>query len=191
MKTTDKIKSYGRLNTATIRACAKNKAFAKAMILAYIDQRANLPWVFSICDIVNQTGITEKTVKYYTKELLAEGVLLKVPASQYKGQMRSNMTYYSLDRAAYETRYWTVEEQLPNDEAAQELIGEDEAVKEGGNDYLDKGVTIPDKGVTIPDKGGNDSNKGGNDSNKGGSPESNAVVPGRRFDDLDHLNGTC
>ena len=82
MKTINRIKSYGRLNTATIRACAKSKAFAKAMILAYIDQRANLPWVFCICNIVNETGITEKTVKHYIKELQTEGVLLKVPVSQ-------------------------------------------------------------------------------------------------------------
>ena len=170
MKTTDKIKSYGRLNIATIRTCAKDKAFAKAMILAYIDQRANLLWMFCICNIVNQTGITEKTVKHYIKELQAEGVLLKLPVSQYKGQMRTNMTYYSLDKAAYENRYWTVQEEQPNDEAANEEMSDSPGTDKGGNDYLDKGVTIPEKGgnhsclkgVISSEKGGSHSGKGGN-----------------------------
>lgn len=177
MKTTDKIKSYGRLNTATIRACAKNKAFAKAMILAYIDQRADLTWVFCICNIVNQTGITEKTVKYYIKELQAEGVLIKVPISQYKGQMRSNMTYYSLDKSAYENNYWTVEEEQPEKEIDNDTAADNAVGAKGGNDYRDKGVTIPDKGgnhsrlkvVISSGKGGSHSDKGANDSEKGGN----------------------
>ena len=84
--------------------------------------------------------------------------------------MRSNMTYYSLDKAAYEARYWTIQEKQPNDEAAQGSEADDGVSEKGGNDSRDKGVAIPDeggndsglKGVTIPEKGGSHSVKGGN-----------------------------
>ena len=177
MSTTNTIKSYGRINTATIRACAKRKAFAKAMLLAYIDQRANIPWVFSICNIVNETGITEKTVKHYIKELVTEGVLQKVPRSQYKHPMRSNMTYYRLDKVAYGNKYWTAQEEPQNNKVTEETETCHNAIEKEGNEYRDKGVTVPDKGgkhsrfegVNSSEKRGSHSDKGGNDSVNGGT----------------------
>ncbi len=152
----EKISRFGRLNTATIRKCAKQKALAKALILVYIDQRAKLDWVFNVPDMISETGITEKTVKLYVRELLQEGVLKKVPPADYTKKMNSRVVYYRLDKAEYEKQYWTEQDDQCTPETGEGVtIPASNHSQDGGNEYLAKGVTIPGDGGNYSDEGGN------------------------------------
>ncbi|MCX6924529.1 MAG: hypothetical protein NT154_15135, partial [Verrucomicrobia bacterium] len=111
----------------------------------------------SISNIVKETAITEKTVKTYVKELVAEGILKKVAAANYTKKMKPKMVYYQLDKAAYDKEYWTEQdEEVPKQTSKGVTATPIADTKQGGNAY-------PHKGVTAPAEGGKDSGEGGKD----------------------------